>query len=156
MDQTWTTFRINSQYLRLWLYITSGVCAVLATVFTLIDKRSGLLLWCVLPNLVAILYTILARNRFRYNDETIQLRCFKNNTRNWSDAVAWSYHSVNSQISIYIRFTDGVVLGLNPLLLGRPEMFELIAHLMKHIGEPLRGDQIVLPPTPWLFNVFHR
>jgi uncharacterized membrane protein YbaN (DUF454 family) len=156
MDQTWTTFKPDSRYLRVWLLTTSGAFFALATVFTLIDLKGGLLLWCVLPVLTATLFTMLARARFRYNDVAVQQRYFRSFTQNWSDAVAWSYLSTGNRLAVYIRFADGTVLGSTPLLLRRAEIFEMIPILMKNIGEPLRDENIVLPPPPWPFSKLHR
>ena len=156
MNQTWTTLKPDSRYLRVWLLTTSGAFLALATIITLIDLKGGLLLWCVLPVLTASLFTMLVRVRFRYNDVAIQQRYFRNVTQNWSDAVAWSYLSTGNRLSVYIRFADGTVLGSTPLLLRRTEIFEMIPSLMKNIGEPLRDENIVLPPPPWPFSALHR
>ena len=134
----------------------SGVFFALATIATLFDRKGGLLLWCVLPVLTLCLFTMLARARFRYNDVAIQQRYFLNVTQNWSDAVAWSYFSTGNRLCVYIRFADGTVLGSTPLLLRRAEIFEMIPTLMKNIGEPLRNQNIVLPPPPWPFSELQR
>ena len=155
MEPTWTTYRPDSRYLRSWLLATSSAFILLATVFTFIDLEAGLLLWFIFPVLTATLWAILVRVRFRYNDQQIQQRYFQNIERSWIDANGWSCFSTAGRLHLYIRFSDGVVLGSTSLILSRSEILELIPLLMSKIGEPERGGLTILPPPPWPFRALH-
>jgi len=134
---------------------TASAFILLATVFTFIELEAGLLLWFILPTLTAILWAILVRVRFRYNDQHIQQRYFQNIERSWIDANGWSCFSAAGRLHLYIRFSDGIVLGSTSLILSRTEILELIPLLMSKIGEPEIGGLRILPPPPWPFLALH-
>ena len=144
MSETWITHTPKQRHLRIWFAVTSSICLTFTACVSWVDPQSSTVLCLAFVLLISMCGGLLLRARFRYNNDQIQCRYFRNIERKWEDVQAWSLLG-GPRLNLYIRFADGVTIGSNQWISNTEEILELIPILTDKAGEPRIGKDSVLP-----------
>lgn len=146
----WTIFKPNIFSITFWWVLT--LCFGLSTgiINHIVEAPLFAKIVFVGLDLYMIAFGIvIMRARFRYNDVCIESRYFRSIKREWKDVEGWS--QLGESGSLFIRFTDGVVLASDDWLLTDHHVKSLIPVLKSKVGEARTGNDLILP---WFLRHF--
>lgn len=125
--------------------MTLSFCAVVVIILPLVGAPAWVLAWGAMYALIGIgQFIAISRSHFRYNEDKIEVRYFRHIKRRWDDASGWSRIGENSN-SLYIRFTDGAIIGSDGVSISRADVDALIPILEQKLGDPKTGDETIMP-----------
>ena len=149
VDADWKVYRPHIAGVLVWFALTLAFCAAAGTVLPLVGAPKWVMFVFSTLAFFAIINGIaIARSRIRYNDTQIESRYFRHIKRRWDDAEAWSRLGDNG--SLFVKFTDGVVIGSDGWALNDNDIDELVPVLTERIGKPKTNGDTVMP---WFLRI---